>query len=95
MTKAAETVPTALVKGQEAYGNYTTTGGGANGVTTALLSILGQNQQAVQAAKIQAAAKAQAEAATVAAATPWYKKPVMLVGLAAVAGIGIWAWRRK
>lgn len=90
--KATETVPTAVVKGVDAYGKYTTTGGGTNGVLNAALSLFGQNQQAQVAATKAAAVKA---AAAAAAATPWYKKPVVIVGIVAVAGVGVWAWRRK
>ncbi len=95
LAKATELTPTALVKGVDAYKSYTTTGGGTNGLVNAALSTFGQNQ-ATQAAAVAAAQKqAQAKAAAQNAANPWYKNPVVIVGIAAAAGVGIWAWNRN
>jgi hypothetical protein len=96
LAKATEVTPTALVKGVDAYKSYTTTGGGTNGVVNAALSIFGQSQQTNQAAAAANAVAAQKKAQQAqAAASPWYKNPVVIVGAAAVAGVGIWAWKRK
>jgi len=92
LEKGLEVVPTAAVKGVQAYQVYETAGGGAAGVNKAVIDIFGK--QAAQSAQ-QVAAAQQAVAQAAAAGKPWYSSPAVLVGGGLLAVFGIYAATKR
>lgn len=93
LQKGLEVVPTAAIKGVQAYQVYETAGGGAAGVNQAVIDIFGK--QASQSAQQVAAAQQAAAAKMAAAGKPWYSSPAVLVGGGLLAALGIYAATRR
>lgn len=92
LEKGLEVVPTAAIKGVEAYKAYETAGGGAAGVNKAVIDIFGK--QAAVSAQAAAAAQQAANTASARAASPWYANPAVLVGGGLLAAFGVYAATR-
>lgn len=94
LKKGIEVVPTAAVKGVQAYKTYESAGGGTAGINQAVIDIFGK-QTAASAAAVAAAQQKAAAAQAAAAAKPWYQSPVVLVGGGLLAAVGLYAATRR
>lgn len=92
LKKGLEVVPTAAVKGVEAYKVYETAGGGTAGVNKAVIDIFGK--QAANSAQAVAAAQQRAASAQAVSAGAWYTKTPVLVGGGILVALGIYAATR-